>query len=142
VLLALPLTSLVLRYRTMDLSADSEAYDYGTRLLSQAAPGAVLLSRGDTQTFPLWYVRYGLKQREDVWVVDSNLLAFGWYRAQVAALSPELAAVARAGDSREAVTLLVSILGPLRPVQLAYEDEGLLGAYAWTRDGWLYSLLR
>ena len=138
--LVLPAGSLVARFATMDLSQDQEAYQAGMSLLQGAEPEAVLISRGDLQTFPLWYCRYGLGQRRDVTVVDRYLLALGWYRSQVAALSPELAGLPAQGDSTEATKLVVSALGASRPVQLTYEDQDLLNAYRWSFDGRLYTL--
>lgn len=140
--LALPVWPLASRFSAMDLSRDREAYQVGTSLLQGAAQGAVLISRGDLQTFPLWYCRYGLEQRSDVTVVDRYLLALGWYRSQVAALSPGLTGLPPLGDSTEAVKLVVSVLGSVRPVQLAYEDEDLMSSYTWSFDGKLYTLSR
>ncbi|HNT06385.1 MAG TPA: hypothetical protein PKJ21_09445, partial [Anaerolineae bacterium] len=82
----------------------------------------------------------GLGQRKDVTVIDRHLLALGWYRSQVAALSPELAGLPAQGDSTEATKLVVSALGASRPVQLTYEDQDLLNAYRWSFDGRLYTL--
>lgn len=140
--LVLPLSSVASRYQAMDLSRDREAYQAGMSLLQDADEGAILISRGDLQTFPLWYCRYGLGQREDVAVVDRYLLALGWYREQVATSFPGLAALPAQGDSTEATKLVVSILGATRPVQLTYEDKDLLGSYKWSFDGTLYTLSR
>jgi hypothetical protein len=140
-LLAMPAYSLLDNYRSMDLSLDREAYEYGSTMLQAAAGGAVLISRGDMETFPLWYLRYGLHQREDVIVVDRWLLALEWYRTQVAQLAPGLASLPQTGDHTAAAALLVSVLGAQRPVQLTYRDEDLLGSGTWSHDGLLYTLL-
>lgn len=138
VLLALPLLSLVARFGELDLSADREAYVFGQGFLQNAAPRALLVSRGDRQTFSLWYLRYGLRQRPDVIVVDRWLLAFAWYRTDLARREPELAPLLQAQNDREAAQMLLSITG--RPVHLTYEDEELLGQGEWIKEGSLFRL--
>ena len=140
--LVLPASSLLTRFAEMDLSRDQEAYQVGESLLQDADVSAVLISRGDLQTFPLWYCRYGLGQRTDVVVIDRYLLALGWYRSQVSALSLGLAGLPPQGDSTEAVKMVVTTLGASRPIQLTYEDLDLLEAYTWSYDGTLYTLSR
>jgi len=139
-LLALPLFSAISRFRDMDLSADREAYVAGESLLQAAAPNGLILSRGDAQTFPLWYVRYGLRQRPDVDVIDRYLLAFPWYRSDLVERHPELAPLLQARSDREAVLLLLSVVG--RPLHLAYRDDLLLGHGEWVQEGPLYMLVQ
>ena len=59
------------------------------RLLDEAAPGALLLSRSDETTFALRYTQ-ATGQRRDVVVVDERLLARAWYRDQLARRHPDL----------------------------------------------------
>jgi len=141
-LLALPLLSAGTpsRFRDMDLSADREAYVWAEGLLQAAAPNGLILSRGDSQTFSLWYVRYGLRQRPDVVIVDRYLLALPWYRADLAARNPELASLLRARHDQEAALMLLSIAS--RPVHLTYQDDLLLRHGTWTQEGPLYTLVR
>jgi len=142
VLTALPLTSIASRFRAMDLSADYEAYTFGKNVLEAAAPSAIVVSDGDTQTFPLWYLRYGLEKRPDVIVVDRRLLAFDWYRDHVVSRHPELAMVAKAHDAQEALAILVQEGGLHRPVHLTYSDDFVLGLAAWTYEDPIFTLLR
>jgi hypothetical protein len=79
-MMLLPLLSLVLNFSHQDISQDNEAYDYAQRSLGLVAPGAVIITDNDPQTFALWYGRYGLAQRPDVAIVNSNLLPYAWYR--------------------------------------------------------------
>jgi hypothetical protein len=76
----LPLLSLALNFPQQDISQDSEAYDFAQESLELVAPGAVIIADDDAQTFALWYGRYGLAQRPDVAIVNSNLLPYAWYR--------------------------------------------------------------
>jgi hypothetical protein len=138
-LLALPVMSVASRWRDMDLSTDREAYLTAEAMLQAAAPDGLILSRGDSHTFSLWYVRYGLRQRPDVDIIDSNLLAFAWYRTDLAARNPELASLLEARHEQEAVLMLLSIPG--RPLQLTYEDELLVRHGTWTQEGPLYTLV-
>ena len=138
VLVALPLLSVVSRFSDLDLSSDREAYRLGDSLLQAAAPNALILSRGDRQTFSLWYLRYGLRQRPDVITVDRWLLALPWYRTDLAAGNSELAPLRQARDDQEAALMLLSITG--RPVQLTYEDEALLQHGQWTQTDLFYTL--
>ncbi len=140
-LAGLPLVSVAGRWQAMDLSADREAYALADGVLSASSPNAILISSGDAQTFPLWYLRYGLKVRPDVTVVDRNLLALDWYRRDLAAREPELAAVVDARDADGAATALVAVRPSGRPVQLAYADGLLLGLATWARQGALYTLV-
>ncbi len=137
-LAGLPLVSLVGRWQAMDLSVDRSAYVYAQDVLEAARPHAIVISNGDDQTFPLWYLRYGLRVRPDVTVVDRNLLALDWYRRDLAAREPELAAVGAARGPDEAALLLAGAHG--RPLQLAYSDGRLLELASWTQEGPLLTL--
>jgi hypothetical protein len=140
VLLALPLLSVMSRFGQLDLSSDREAYMLGEDLLQAAAPNALIVSRGDRQTFSLWYVRYGLRQRPDVVTIDRWLLAMPWYRTDLAARDAEFAPLLQARDDQEAALMLLSITA--RPVQLTYEDEQLLQHGEWIKSDLLYTLVQ
>jgi len=142
VLSALPLISINSRFGAMDLSADYEAYEFAEAVLDAAAPNAIVISRGDAQTFPLWYLHYGLGNRPDVTVIDRRLLAFDWYRDDLASRDAELAVLGRTGDAQEAVTTLVLEEGLCRPVHLTYSDDALLHVAEWTQEDPLFTLLR
>ena len=136
-LLALPLFSVGSRFGELDLRYDREAYVLAEGLLQGAAPNAVLLSRGDRPTFSLWYARYGLRQRPDVIVIDRWLLDFPWYRADLAARDSELVPLLQAQNHEQAALMLLSITG--RPLNLAYQDDLLLGHGEWIKEGDLYT---
>ncbi len=54
------------------------------RLLLDAVPeNGVLMTAGDNDTFPLWYLQIVEKYREDVQVVAVPLLGASWYRASI-----------------------------------------------------------
>jgi hypothetical protein len=140
VLLALPLLSVMSRFGELDLSSDREAYIWGEHVLQAAATDALVISRGDRQTFSLWYLRYGLRQRPDIVTVDRWLLAMPWYRADLAARDAEFAPLLEARDDQDAALMLLSITG--RPVQLIYEDELLLRGAEWTKTDLFYTMVQ
>lgn len=79
-----PVAAGVLRVPTMDLSADRSAALFERKVLTAAPPDAVLLSQEDRTTFALWYFRHGLGRREDVLVIDLDLLGYAWYKTRIA----------------------------------------------------------
>ena len=88
--LLLPLALLMLNFNGLDLSDDWQARRVAEGALNEAPPGALLLTTGDRATFSLWYLHYVEGQRPDVVVVDSNLLAFDWYRQRMGQRHPSL----------------------------------------------------
>ena len=141
ILAGLPLYSLAGRYRSMDLSADREAYSFAQNVLDAAAANAIVISSGDRQAFSLWYVHSALGHRPDVIVVERRLLAFVWYRDDLAVRYPELASVAVAHDAQQAIASLIEIGSQARPVQLASRDDTVLGLARWDYSAPLYTLV-
>jgi hypothetical protein len=58
---------------------------YARLLLDAVPPGGVLVTAGDNDSFPLWYLQQVEEYRTDVAVVTVPLLGATWYRAQLAA---------------------------------------------------------
>jgi hypothetical protein len=142
VFIALPIVALISRFSAMDLHTDREAYRFAQQVLEAADPGGLVISEGDAQTFPLWYLRYGLKLRPDVTIVDRRLLAFGWYRSDIVAREPDLSALASGSDAWSAVTILVQEIGQRRPVHLTFSDKYVLQLANWEHEPPLYTLRR
>jgi hypothetical protein len=61
----------------------SEARNSATEILASAPRGAVVLARGDNETYPVWYVQEVEGLRRDVSVVVVPLLPAKWYRAEL-----------------------------------------------------------
>ena len=53
-------------------------------MLTKVPPGGVLLSLGDNDTYPLWFLQQAEGTRKDVTIVTVPLLAAKWYRAELA----------------------------------------------------------
>ncbi len=65
-----------------------QAETFMAAALEQAPPNALIFTRGDEDTFSLWYGRYGLGLRPDVEILSLGLLDQPWYRARLARLNP------------------------------------------------------
>jgi hypothetical protein len=61
----------------------SDARLAATRILASAPKNAVVLARGDNETYPVWYLQHVERARSDVTVVVIPLLPAQWYRAEL-----------------------------------------------------------
>jgi hypothetical protein len=66
-------------YTTHDCSRSYFAYDFASNLLSYLPRDSVLLTNGDNDTFPLWYLQFVEGIRPDVNVVNISLTNASWY---------------------------------------------------------------
>jgi hypothetical protein len=58
---------------------DAYVLDYAKYNLMMCKPNAILFTFGDNDTYPLWYVQYGLGIRTDVAVINLSLLGLPEY---------------------------------------------------------------
>ncbi len=56
--------------------------DYAKNYLESCAPNAILLTYGDNDTFPLWYVQEVENVRPDIKIVNMSYLGMDWYISQ------------------------------------------------------------
>ena len=70
-------------YSVMDRSDNYVAYHYGSNMLSFLEPNAILITNGDNDTFPLWYLQEVEGLRTDVEVVNLSLIQVNWYVKQL-----------------------------------------------------------
>lgn len=88
--LILPLASLAGNYYECDRSGDMVARDYGINLLETCSEGAILITNGDNDTFPLWFAQSVLGVRRDVIVSNLSLMNTDWYVYQLLDRDPAL----------------------------------------------------
>ncbi|MFQ5923548.1 MAG: hypothetical protein ACE5M4_11965, partial [Anaerolineales bacterium] len=80
-------------WRVVDASSNREAIHYSEAVMEAAPEGALILTEGDRDTFPLWYTHFALGMRPDLRLVVAPLTAFEWYRRSLAHTYPDLAKV-------------------------------------------------
>ena len=83
VLLLLPLLALKGNYRRNDRTGDWIPYDYAYNHLMSCDKDGILITNGDNDTFPLWFLQNVEKIRPDVRVVNLSLLNADWYILQL-----------------------------------------------------------
>lgn len=90
ILLAVPAITLAVNYHRCDRSNSYFARDYGINLLETCPEGAVLITNGDNDTFPLWFAQGVLGVRRDVIVSNLSLMNTQWYIEQLLDRDPLL----------------------------------------------------
>lgn len=85
-----PLILLVMGMSAQNLRGDYSVRQAAVDMLHDAPTGAILLTPGDRTVFTLWYFHHVEGMRPDVYLIDTNLFAFEWYRARLAETYPEL----------------------------------------------------
>ncbi|MFB6240863.1 MAG: hypothetical protein ABEJ46_04795, partial [Gemmatimonadota bacterium] len=82
-ILALAFLPMALNYSRADRSGDYSARDWAYNLLQSVEPYGVLVTNGDNDTFPLWYLQEVEGIRKDVTVIVHSYLGTDWYPAQL-----------------------------------------------------------
>ncbi len=68
---------------THDRSDNYLARDYAYNMLASLEPDAILITNGDNDTYPMWYIQNVEGFRPDVQVVNRMLLNTSWYVKQI-----------------------------------------------------------
>jgi hypothetical protein len=82
--LSVPAIMLAENYNDHDRSGKYAARDFAITYLNSCEPNAILITHGDNDTFPLWYVQEVEGIRTDVRVVNFMLASGDWYVHQLA----------------------------------------------------------
>jgi len=82
-LIAFSLTPFMAHVRAMDRSDNYVAYYYGWNIINFLDPDAILITNGDNDTFPLWYLQEVEGVRKDVDVINLSLIQINWYIEQL-----------------------------------------------------------
>ncbi len=80
---AVPLWMTIENYHDHDRSGNYVAPEYAYNMLMSVADDAILITNGDNDTFPLWYLQEVEAVRRDVRVVNVSLLNTPWYIKQL-----------------------------------------------------------
>jgi hypothetical protein len=81
--LALTLVPLALNWTWASRTDDWTARDWAYNVLMSVEPYGVLVTNGDNDSFPLWYIQNVERVREDVTIVLTPYLPTTWYARQV-----------------------------------------------------------
>ena len=81
--LAVPLWMTIENYNDHDRSGRYIAPEYAYNMLASVEEDAILITNGDNDTFPLWYLQEVERERQDVRVVNVSLLNTPWYINQL-----------------------------------------------------------
>jgi hypothetical protein len=82
-LLLLAILPIVMQYHTMDRSGNKVAYYYAWNMINFLDEDAIIITNGDNDTFPLWYLQQVEGIRTDVDIVNLSLIQINWYIEQV-----------------------------------------------------------
>jgi hypothetical protein len=104
-------------------------------------PRAVLLTGGDNDSFPLWYLQLVEGVRRDVTVVTTPLLGAGWYRGEIATRHGLLPIRAPASQSERLRALAAAASRQGRPLAVSMtidvERRTAMGS-EWRFDGLVF----
>jgi tetratricopeptide (TPR) repeat protein len=82
ILLLLPLSALKKNYHRNNRTGNYIPWDYSYNLLIGCDKDGILITNGDNDTFPLWFLQNVAKIRQDVRVIVLSLLNADWYILQ------------------------------------------------------------
>jgi hypothetical protein len=140
VLLSLPLVSLAMNRPHVDLRNDYSAHDYGSQVLSQVPDGSIIISATDPHTFTLWYFARVVTKRDQVAVIDRDLLGYDWYVAGLRQSYPWLVFPPISADGSLSLERLIEANMERCAIFLADPDPGLMDRYRFQEQDLLYHL--
>jgi hypothetical protein len=108
-LIAAPIHLLAKNFDSHSRKGRYIAWDYSYNMLQTCEPNAILITNGDNDTFPLWYLQEVDSVRRDVRVVNLSLLNTDWYIQQLKDLEPKV------------------------PIRMSNAEVGKLGLYPWKK---------
>ncbi len=82
-LIAFAFLPMVRHYHEMDRRGNYVAYYYGWNMINFLDKDALLITNGDNDTFPLWYLQQVEHIRPDVDIVNLSLVQINWYVTQL-----------------------------------------------------------
>ena len=85
-----PILLLAKNFETHNREGRYIAWDYSYNMLQTCEPNAILITNGDNDTFPLWYLQEVDSIRRDIRIVNLSLLNTDWYIQQLRDLDPKV----------------------------------------------------
>ncbi len=70
-------------FNSHNRSKDFIARDFAINILNSVPQNGILITYGDNDTFPLWYMQLAENYRTDVVVINESLFYSDWYRKQL-----------------------------------------------------------
>jgi len=138
-LLALPLGLLTVNLPHVDLSDDYGAHDYGSQVFSQVPDGSIIISTTDPHTFTLWYFARVVTGRDEVALIDRDLLGYDWYVAGLRQSYPWLD-LSPSPSGTLSIDGLVEANMQRYAIFLTDVDTGLMTRYHFQQQDVLYRL--
>ncbi len=126
-LLAVPCLMAAQGWDEHNRGGKTSAHDWAENYLAQLPPNAVIFTRGDNDTFPLWYIQEVEGFRTDVRVVNYMLSSGYWYAHQMGRKvydSEKLPLTLTAKEYDNGVNESIRV----------YEEESLKGQYVELKD--------
>jgi len=80
----------ICNFPTNNRSKDFTARDFAVNILKSIPQNGILITYGDNDTFPLWYMQMAENYRTDVAVINETLSYGEWYREQILKRYPNL----------------------------------------------------
>jgi len=90
VIIGIPAHQLARNYEQVDGSNRLFVYDYASNYLNSLDDDAILITFGDNDTFPLWYLQAAKRMRPDVAILNINLLNTPDYLHHIRAIYADL----------------------------------------------------
>jgi hypothetical protein len=84
------LVPFISNFSSHNRSKDFIARDFAINALNSIPQNGILITYGDNDTFPLWYMQMAENYRTDVIVINETLSYAGWYREQLLRRHPDL----------------------------------------------------
>lgn len=119
--LLFPLLLFALNFQAQNLRHEQRLRPMVQTILREIPENAIIVTPGDQSIFSLWYFHHVEGWRSDLILVDTNLLAFDWYRERLASQYPELTGLSV--DNRELFQEMNSRIRPLCELSLQVPQD-------------------
>jgi hypothetical protein len=140
-LLAAPLGMLVVNLPRADLSNDYSAHDYGSRVFAQVPDHSVIISASDAHTFTLWYFARVVTGRDEVALIDRDLLTYDWYVAGLRQSYPWLNLSPASNSAPLSIDTFLEANMQHCALFLTDRDQELMTRYPFQKQDLLYRLV-